>query len=325
MNAADYGATPGSGDNTSALQSWLTALGTSGGWGYIGPGNYNHTGVSLTIGTKRVKLSGAGQQTTLTNTSTGTGSTAKAALYVNGGRLSNGPGQCWLELDSLSFVGSSVGGPGLYLDAVGQATISNVYAAGFTSSSWDVGIWLNNCLDCVLVNPVSRLNGVGLYMSGGSNANNANQVVGGWIRENTRYGWQIQSGSTTCRSNNAFGTIFEQNSGPGVSISGANMEGCGLWGCWIESNGTPGLQIDAASFVCDGTTFANELSAMIHVGGSHAANVSIRSPSFLTSSHVIIDSGATNVTLWDASGTVAVTDNSGGQFKQIRSYLLTGG
>lgn len=41
---------------------------------------------------------------------------------------------------------------------------------------------------------------------------------------------------------------------------------------------------------------------------------------------VTVASGASNVTLWDEAGfTASVTDSSGGQFKKIRSYLLTGG
>lgn len=305
-------------DDTVAAQNWLNAAMAADGLAYLPPGlTVKVTGLSLTLGTHRLRIYGS--DSIIKNASIGTGSTAKCGLYVLGD--GENIGTDWLEISNLRFTGSNAGGAGLYLDRCFQGILRSVYATGFKSSNWDVGIWLHQSIDMTIVNPILMNNGCALNIDGGFG--NANCVIGGWLYNNTRFGAQITGVS---RGNTFYNTIFQQNA-VSLKSSGASAQGTCLFGGWVENSDTStnvGLEVNSPGFLAEGVVLVRHATTVKIDAG--ASNVVIRSPFNLTNTETMsIASGAANVTLWDPTGTITVTDNSGGQYKSIQSYLLTGG
>lgn len=329
FNVKKYGAVgDGTTNDTTACQTALNAaVAAGGGIVYFPTGTYSVTGLTLTLGSAKVKVCGAGQSSVIKNASTGTGSTAKCGLYVFGDRFGTfgAPGKHWVEVSDLAFTGSSVGGAGLYLDRIENGMARNIAASGFTASGWGFGLEMVGCLDTTVVNPLLYSNATGLHMVGDTYQCNTNHVIGGWIYLNTGFGCAL----TTAKGTSFYNTIFEENSGGGCSVD-SGCQATSFFGGWCESNAVAGLKIAGKGVLVDGMFFfknpATASSPDIQVDATAAA-VKITTPTWSSSNgKVTVVSGAANVTLWDeAVNTATVTDNSSGQFKKISSYLLTGG
>src|SRR6185503_895599 len=148
-------------------QNALTAaVSAGGGIVYFPPGNYKVTGLSVTLTTTRLKIMGAGQESTITNAATGSGTTSKCCLYINAiGNFTTGAN--WIEIDDLRLVGNgAAGGAGVFLDQIPQGRLANIRASGFTNgATYGTGIYMRDCIAVEVAMPVSTENTNGIVLT----------------------------------------------------------------------------------------------------------------------------------------------------------------
>jgi hypothetical protein len=321
FNVETYGAVGnGVADDTTAIQNALNAAVAAGGGQVIVPqGTYNVTGLSVTLGpTTRLQVAGVGAAV-LANKSTGAGSTAKCCLYVNGGSL-NYSGN-WFSIRDVQVQGSAAGGAGVYLEALAQGEVVNLYGTGFTSGSFNTPLYIAGCLDLRIVNPILTASGQSILGTGsGGVSSNAIQVYGGWLLNNTShspgYGCQILNGQAW----SFFGTVFQGNFNYGYTDATATANSS-FFGCWFENNSAGPMNIASTGANVNGCVFAE--SAALNIAAT-AHVVTFRNMYLPGNLAMTVALGATNVAVYDvAKSSLVVTDNSGGQFKQIDSYKIT--
>lgn len=237
-NVAAYGATGnGTTDDTSAINTAITAAGIKGGVVYFPPGNYKiSSALSLT---SNVTLQGSGAQTTFV-----TQSTANA----NGVTLSSVSANVTRPaISSMQFTGTGAGtGVGIFAAAPGNnnAIVSMVMRdlVIFNWGSWGISI---DSLDfSELDNVVSTSNGQGT-------------VSGGFHFSGTA------TGSAGCTMRNCYAS---SNKGRGYYLSDPNywsLIGCSCdlnyLGYEITSTGVGGFGVSLSGCGCESTTAAGGL------------------------------------------------------------------